>query len=511
MPETLLPIAVLQESKFNPRQSYDAAAMNELAASIKEKGILVPLLVRPLNGGSAYEIVAGHRRFRAAKQVGVADATIPVLVREMTDEEAIEAQVIENDQREDVHPMEQARSYGRMADNYSQAGDKFPIKQIAKKIGRSEWYVAVRLKLLNLLPPFQKLFLKNEIDFSCAIQIARLTEEQQKEVTKWIREGIESDWLARQIQNTFFLTLAKAAFATDDAKLVPAAGACTACPKRSGAAKLLFPDVKGDDTCLDAKCFEHKTHTFIKIQMAAHPDAILLTVGSGYDKPKGEYVWIKAPAKCEDTKEGIVVEVRNDYGEDSRKGKLGQLLQVCTNQKCKKHWPKSEVSANPRSHRDPAELKREKARKSDLRRRGLIFKGIAAQPLVPTDSDLRQVLDHLIDTFSHDSAKALCDALAWEVTENKYGGKDYTGRIAKELKHLNALDVKKWVVLLTLAHEDLWYFNNSTVVKPKWLEEKAKSAKVDLAECARVSKLTKTQLKAEAGKEGPKPKGKKAA
>jgi ParB family chromosome partitioning protein len=101
-----LPLAVLTESKTNPRRIFEDAALKELAASIRSQGVLSPLLVRPLNDRS-FEIVAGARRYRAAQMA--ASETIPVRIVNLTDAEALEAQLIENLQRRDVHPLEEAQ------------------------------------------------------------------------------------------------------------------------------------------------------------------------------------------------------------------------------------------------------------------------------------------------------------------------------------------------------------------------------------------------------------------
>jgi len=100
----VVPLADLHESKRNPRKHFNAEALAELAASIAAKGVLTPLLVRPNAAG--YEIAAGHRRYRAAKAAGVDQ--VPAIVREMTDTEFLEILTIENLQREDVHPLEEA-------------------------------------------------------------------------------------------------------------------------------------------------------------------------------------------------------------------------------------------------------------------------------------------------------------------------------------------------------------------------------------------------------------------
>lgn len=168
-----LPLSSLQSSKTNPRKHFDERKLAELAESIRANGILQPLLIRPL--GNAYEIVAGERRFRAAKLAGVEQ--VPVVVRELSDEAVAEAQMIENGQREDVHPLEEAAGYH----NLLRFG-KRNVGWIAGRVGKSEKYVYDRMKLLELTKPAQQLFWDGEIDAGHAILLARLSPAQQKQV-----------------------------------------------------------------------------------------------------------------------------------------------------------------------------------------------------------------------------------------------------------------------------------------------------------------------------------------
>lgn len=133
-------IEELRVSEFQPRKRIDEGAIAELAASVGDKGILQPLVVRPAEGG--YEIVAGERRYRAAQRCGL--ATVPVIVRELSDQETLEIAIVENLQREDLNPVEEARAFKRLLDfGLTQEG-------VAKAVGRSRSAVANTLRLLNL-------------------------------------------------------------------------------------------------------------------------------------------------------------------------------------------------------------------------------------------------------------------------------------------------------------------------------------------------------------------------
>lgn len=180
----IVPLAQLREHPLNPRKRFDDVKLAELAASIQEKGILNPLLVRPrANGGTvSYEILAGARRFRASKLAGVADA--PVIVREMDDVAALELLVVDNDQREDVHPLEEAAGYQQLMDR-----GKWDVARLAARIGRSVKYVYDRVKLLALTKDAQRLFMEDRFSAGHAILLARLKPEDQKRAIGELKES----------------------------------------------------------------------------------------------------------------------------------------------------------------------------------------------------------------------------------------------------------------------------------------------------------------------------------
>jgi ParB family transcriptional regulator, chromosome partitioning protein len=165
-----LELAEIHESPWNPRQQYDQAKLAELADSLKS-GQLTPVLVRPRTAGG-FELAAGHRRFRAAKLAGL--PTLLAIVRTMEDARFLEVLVIENDQRDDLHPLEEARGFTRLL---KQGG--YDIPRIAERIGRSVQYVYDRVKLLQLTKEAQALFLAGEMTAGHAILLARLAPADQ--------------------------------------------------------------------------------------------------------------------------------------------------------------------------------------------------------------------------------------------------------------------------------------------------------------------------------------------
>lgn len=258
-----IPLTAIALSKSNPRKSFDKAALAELAESIKRHDVLQPILVRP-NGGEKFEVVAGERRFRAAKDAGLTD--IPATVRTLTDAEVLEIQVVENLQRADLHELEEAEGYEQLLKCAHADGKKYSVEEIAAKVGKSRSYVFARLKLTALCPEARKAFYAGELDASRALLIARIGHhDTQRQALKAIVEGrykgdepMSYREAHQHILQNYMLALREAPFDTKDEKLLPKAGACGPCPKRTGNQADLFGDVKSADVCTDPKCFDDK-------------------------------------------------------------------------------------------------------------------------------------------------------------------------------------------------------------------------------------------------------------
>lgn len=254
-----IPIDAIRASKTNPRKRFDEAGIADLAKSIKEQGLGQPLLVRPHpDGGDLVEIVAGERRYRACKLAGLAQ--IPAIVRVMSDVDALQFQLVENLQREDVHPIEEAEGYDRLMKEHG-----FTADQCAEKVGKSKAYIYGRLKFGALIPDAKTAFYDGKLSASTALLIARIpVATLQAKATKEVTNGFNNGELfsfrqaAKHIQQRYMLDLDEARFPIGDAKLLPIAGACSACPKRTGNAPDLFQDVSGADVCTDPDCFAAK-------------------------------------------------------------------------------------------------------------------------------------------------------------------------------------------------------------------------------------------------------------
>ncbi len=160
---TQLPLNQLQPGQYQPRRAIDENALKELSDSIRSQGLIQPILVRPLDDheGDRYEIIAGERRFRAARLAGLDE--VPVLIKAVSDQQAAAIALIENIQREDLNPLEEAQGLQRLLDEFS-----FTHEQAAQAVGRSRSAVSNLLRLLNLAQPVQAMLLAGKLDMGHA-------------------------------------------------------------------------------------------------------------------------------------------------------------------------------------------------------------------------------------------------------------------------------------------------------------------------------------------------------
>jgi ParB family chromosome partitioning protein len=151
-----VPLAALKPSRLNPRRNFSEEQLEELAVSIRERGLVQPLVVRPLGGGDRYEIVAGERRWRAAQRANLHE--VPVVIRAVSDQEAVEIAIIENVQREDLNAIEEGEGYRLLMD-----GHGYTQEDLAKVIGKSRSHLANTLRLLKLPKGVQDLVRSGEL------------------------------------------------------------------------------------------------------------------------------------------------------------------------------------------------------------------------------------------------------------------------------------------------------------------------------------------------------------
>jgi ParB family chromosome partitioning protein len=372
-----LPVVQLQESPTNPRRRFDEHSLAELAASFTAQGVLQPLLVRIIEDDK-FEVVAGARRLRAARIAALEE--VPARIVELSDIEVLECQLIENGQREGVHPMEEAFAYRSML---QAEGAHYDIARIAAKIGRSQVYVATRLRLTELIPSIAEAFLADQIGVGHALEVAKLPQSEQQRAfdavfrTVW-NGGKESRVLlpVREltgwIEQNILLSLDSVPFDKNDETLLPEAGSCANCPKRTGYNTLLFGS-EVSDSCTDRNCYNAKIAKCVEKQIAEKPKLVQITTawgapGNGAVLGRNRYVALNLSAKngkskaplsphqkpCKQMSEAIVVDGTE----------RGHIVKVCADPACPVHFadrhvPKPEQMAKEREQRRK-ELERQK-------------------------------------------------------------------------------------------------------------------------------------------------------
>lgn len=185
----MVALEAIRPSPFQPRKVFDPAALEELAASIRRHGLQQPIVVRPV--GEGYELIAGERRVRAARLAGLTQ--VPALVRPCSDPEARELCLIENLQRRDLTPMEEARAYGQLL------AEGRTLSEIATMVKRTVAWVEFRARLLNLRPEYQDAVERGILPLPQACDLARLPRDRQPEVWRLIRTGVDGNRVARVI------------------------------------------------------------------------------------------------------------------------------------------------------------------------------------------------------------------------------------------------------------------------------------------------------------------------
>lgn len=257
----LIPLEDLMESPLNPRRTFDQAALDELTESVRAKGVLQPILVRPCPGG-VYEVVCGARRLRASIAAGLGE--IPAVVRDLDDAGALEAMVVENSQRSDVHPIEESEGYVRLRE----LAPHLSVEDIAVRVGKSAAVVYQRLQLRHLVPAAREACLAGDVSPSVALLVARIEDPEAQEaglkavLPQYEGAGPRSVSDARRILLRYHVTpLAEAPFALDDPNLA-GAPSCVACPKRSGNSPALFGDIEDGSSCTLRSCYERKVAAY---------------------------------------------------------------------------------------------------------------------------------------------------------------------------------------------------------------------------------------------------------
>lgn len=186
-----LRISLIEPDRNQPRTDFDEEKLNELAENIRQHGVLQPILVRPM-GNEAYQIVAGERRWRASRIAGLSE--IPVIIKELTDMQAAQIALIENVQRADLNPIEEAKAYKRLSEEFGMTQ-----KQISKIVGKSRAAIANSIRLLKLTPKVQKALSDNEISVGHAKILAGVDDVETQNIL--VLQLTEESMSVRQFEN----------------------------------------------------------------------------------------------------------------------------------------------------------------------------------------------------------------------------------------------------------------------------------------------------------------------
>lgn len=253
------------EVKPQVRKSFDEESIKEMVESIKEHGVLQPIAVNQV--GKKLFLIYGERRFRAASEISKQNKkndTIPAIVyTDLPETEVLQMQVIENLQRKDVHPMEEATAYFRM--NYDL---NMTVEQISKKVSKHPRYVAARLKLNDLIDQFANAFRGGKMSLQDAMEVAKFSKESQEEIWEHYSDDDEIEIRNYHLREAK-RDLDKAPFDINDKKLIKNIGACTSCQKNTAVNTLLFPDMESKSQCMDSACYALKENIGYQIALKA--------------------------------------------------------------------------------------------------------------------------------------------------------------------------------------------------------------------------------------------------
>ncbi len=488
----MIPLAQITASPTNPRKRVEQETIESLAESIRQHGVLQPILVRQVGEPSAsragYEIVAGERRFRAATLAETSE--IPARVVAMSNEEVLQVQIIENLQREDVHPMDEALGLQTLMDR---SGLDAP--EIARRVAKSEAYVYQRIKLLSLIASARDAFLKDTITLGHALHLARLQPHDQREGLKQCFEERYGDRTPRPvhvsrlvdwIQRNILLDLHKAPFKKDDAALVKAAGACVTCPKRTGFNKGLFADIQKQDTCTDPSCFAVKIQAFVQrrgAELAEKSGKQVVRLSTEHYMTKrvpdvmlrGEYQPIEAKKeRCKFTVEAIIVHGSN----------VGKTRFVCFDKTCKDHLGRYQFPAP--STRSPQEIKAAKEQKlkekvaKEVKNRTLL--AIREKHKFPLNRvALERVANEFFKRIFIDYQKLIFDLYGWR-EKGKNDGRFFEQKAKEQAAKMTDEQFAQFMVLCSIAHlsTSRLDFRGGTTRTVNELAEAAKEAGVNV-------------------------------
>lgn len=465
----------------NTRRSIDRKRISELAKSIKRHGVLQPILLREIKpaevGQAKYRIIAGERRYLAAEEAELKE--IPALVKVMSDEEALTAQIVENLQREELHPLDEAAGFLRLKDEM-----KLSVRSVSEQVGKDTRYVARRLALTDLIPEAQEDFRKERVTLGHALEICRLAPEIQTDALAACYEAkpvwddeekadvLSSDkvrparhvrylveWIARNVH----LNLQNAPFGLDDARLREDGLTCLNCPQRSGFNKALFPDIQNSDTCLNPPCYQGKLRQFVQIRKSELEEKTRKPVmfisayyGAGSQDPqvlgRDQYQLLEKKAdRCQSAEQAIAAD-----GPD-----IGKVKWICREAACKDHLGRvaelrsysSSNGSRPATPEDRGQRMQElfDIKVDEVARKRVIQEAIKtfASPL--ERRHLNEAAKEFFRRIPSDDQKTICEIFGWNDEET--GKLRYDNEaVLQELAKLDDDRLAQFLMLCSFAH-----------------------------------------------------------
>lgn len=495
-----LPVAALHSSPTNPRKRFDETALKQLSESVLNDGVLQPLVVRPhpRHEGS-YEIVAGERRWRAAKLVGL--TAVPCVLRMLTDEQVALLQTVENLQREDLHPLEEAEGYEHLAKVYH-----YTVDDIAAKVAKSASYVRGRMKLTALSAKAREWFYKGLLTPTTALLVARipvpsLQDEALTGMVDHRGQPLHATDAAAYIQRDYMLDLSRAPFPTGDETLTPKAGACGPCVKRTGNQPELFGDVKQKNTCTDPTCWNGKRAAHVAKQKAeAEAKGMTVITGKAAKKilPHGDNFiaesHLKLDDRCWDDAKGRTY--RELLGRDAPAPTLvetstGGLLEVVERKVV------APILREKGVHRPGTDRDREKeaAAKVENEVRAAIFTAIRNTPVKIERDELAMIAIAWARDLDGDTWKRIEKLWAWEKsTPDKAIGEletEQLSRLLLDMALIGETRVQAWS--LSTKHELLDRMAARTGVDATAIRKKVKADARAAAKAKAAKKAAKTK------------------
>jgi len=513
-----IPLDRIRESNTNPRRAFDEAKLRELAENIKLHGVLQAILVRPAPDGAAgaYELVAGARRFRASKLAG--KDTIPATVRDLSDAECREIQLIENLQRADIHELDEGSGYRALMELKP---DYYTVETIAAQVAKSPSYVKGRISLTDLIPAAQTAFYEGKLTVAHALELARLQANDQDHALMECFPGHRSansilrdrkaealtvrelrEWIDREIH----LDLKNAPFDGTDANLLPTAGACSACPKRTGNNRLLFPEIRNKSLCTDPTCYRAKLHALVQlrieplvkdgqkpVQISSAPywQARSKSPDTLYE---GQYRRVEREGECPSTQVAVIVDGRE----------AGTVLRVCADENCKTHrqFSRYEISPKEREQRRKLAL----AIRVQKESRSRVLQAVRQKlPGELARADFEMVALDYFRRLGHDNHHRLFQVYGWEENKTKtsWGGTavDHEKLAEAQIRSMTAADLNRFMVMCALV-PDLYcpgYSSAENLSKEANLMRTAARYRVDVSKTTAVV-TTELSAKRKGGK-----------